>query len=104
MVSRILVPLDGSSLAETVLPYVKHLATPMNWDVELLRVLQTADTAPPAEGEISGAEAAQAYLRKAESYFRGSMVSVTARTAGGNPAAQIIWDSEHNPVESQGVV
>jgi nucleotide-binding universal stress UspA family protein len=41
--SSILVPLDGSALAEQVLPYVRYLATIRNAQIQLLRVISDAD-------------------------------------------------------------
>ncbi len=37
--SRIMVPLDGSALAETALPYVEHLALKLSLEVELVRAV-----------------------------------------------------------------
>lgn len=45
MFKKILVPLDGSDLAETVLPYVEDLGIQHNAEVILLRVI-----APPSDG------------------------------------------------------
>ena len=41
--SAILVPLDGSALAEHVLPYVRYLATILGAHVQLIRVVSDAD-------------------------------------------------------------
>ncbi len=41
MIERILVPLDGSELAETVLPYAEHLATRSGAELRLLSVTAT---------------------------------------------------------------
>ncbi|MFL7810225.1 MAG: universal stress protein, partial [Anaerolineae bacterium] len=43
MFKRILVPLDGSSLAECVLPHVIALATLHDAPVTLLRVMETRE-------------------------------------------------------------
>ena len=40
MYSRILVPLDGSSLGEEVLPYVRHLGLRLSLPVQLLAVIE----------------------------------------------------------------
>jgi nucleotide-binding universal stress UspA family protein len=52
MYKRILVPLDGSKLAEAVLPYVREVAGAIRSDVELLRVFNPApvELADPALG------------------------------------------------------
>jgi nucleotide-binding universal stress UspA family protein len=45
MANKILVPLDGSALAECVLPHAISLAGTMNAAVILLRVLESAHSA-----------------------------------------------------------
>lgn len=45
MYSRILVPLDGSTTAEKVLPYVRFLATKLSLPVELFAVVDIAEIA-----------------------------------------------------------
>ncbi len=40
LVTRLVVPLDGSPLAETVLPYVKEMASRLGYTVVLLRVVR----------------------------------------------------------------
>ena len=46
MYERILVPLDGSQLAEQVLPYVRLLGKALSPRVELLRIHRRGPTAP----------------------------------------------------------
>lgn len=56
MKRRILVPLDGSELAEGVLPYVKEFASALDAEVRLLRVFETRVPAYLAYGlEFAGA-------------------------------------------------
>ena len=38
---RVLVPLDGSPLAEAILPFVSRLARPLGLEIALLRVVPT---------------------------------------------------------------
>ena len=45
MYSRMLIPLDGSKLAENVLPYARLFATVMNLRIELLSVVDSMDFA-----------------------------------------------------------
>jgi nucleotide-binding universal stress UspA family protein len=45
MINRVLVPLDGSGLAEQILPHVAILAKAMNLEVELLRIYSLPVTA-----------------------------------------------------------
>lgn len=45
--SRALIPLDGSSFGESVLPYVEYLAQKLSLELVLLRILQLSDVYPP---------------------------------------------------------
>jgi nucleotide-binding universal stress UspA family protein len=44
---RLLVPLDGSTVAESILPFVEQVAGPLDAEVVLLNVIE-----PPSPGEI----------------------------------------------------
>lgn len=48
--SRVLVPLDGSSFAESVLPYVENLAARLGLEVVLVQALGFDEVFPPAWG------------------------------------------------------
>ena len=43
MIQKILVPLDGSKLAEVALPYAEEVAGKMGSDIILLTVLESAE-------------------------------------------------------------
>ena len=45
MYSKILIPLDGSSTAEKVLPYARYLAAKFKIPIELLAVIDIAELA-----------------------------------------------------------
>jgi len=47
MYKRVLVPLDGSEAAETILPFVEQVAGPLDVEVVLLRVIE-----PPSASEV----------------------------------------------------
>lgn len=53
MYEKILVPLDGSALAESVLPYVEALARSCGSEVVLLRVIRPPGLYAPAEVEYA---------------------------------------------------
>jgi nucleotide-binding universal stress UspA family protein len=40
MYQRVLIPLDGSELAETILPFAEHVAGPLDAEVVLLQVVE----------------------------------------------------------------
>lgn len=54
MYSRILVPLDGSHLAEQILPYVQLLAKALDIPVRLVQVVMPIDIEPAILSEIDG--------------------------------------------------
>ena len=84
MYSKVLVALDGSKLAEQILPIVRWLVKPNAIPVELFTV---AD--PDARTPFWPAEVDEKYLKKmAAEYFTSSRVTCTLET--GEPAAAII--------------
>lgn len=101
---RILVPLDGSELAEQVIPYVRALIRPNRTRISLVSVLTTGlgertvtllTSYPPgmqlATTALHHAEAQlQAYLRSVAAALRerGATVSITIRE--GSPADEIL--------------
>jgi len=95
MFKKIVVPLDGSPLAEAVLPQVTELAHALATEVLLLRV--AVAHAFPAGDPISLAEEEVRVVREAEAYLaavagRLAREGVTAKTAVryGQAAAEII--------------
>ncbi|HWP58616.1 MAG TPA: universal stress protein [Candidatus Acidoferrales bacterium] len=98
--NTILVPLDGSGLAEKILPHVSAVARKMNLEVCLVR----AYVAPPSSYVV--AEGSQAYSfdrvqqqfrREAEEYLKGKTeelqaegLRVSVMVVGGDAAEQII--------------
>lgn len=65
MYKKILVPLDGSKLAEVVLPHVEQLAWELGSSLILLRVVR-----PPRSTESPWAEDMMALNREREAVFR----------------------------------
>jgi nucleotide-binding universal stress UspA family protein len=98
MYKRLLVPLDGSALAETILPVVKEVAGPLDAEVVLLRVVEpisttqaiaTAGVVSPDTATLRELEARQ-YLRDAEGRLAKKGLQVRTRIALGPPAAAIL--------------
>ena len=98
---RILVPLDGSGLAEKILPHVRALAETNNVEIHLLRVY----TLPPdayvvADGVIAQGPAPyrEELKKEAQTYLDGVMAGlradglqrVIATALEGDPAGEII--------------
>ncbi|MBI4297621.1 MAG: universal stress protein [Chloroflexi bacterium] len=105
MYSRILVPLDGSPLAEQVLPYVRVLALRLNAPITLLRAFGPVPDvwADPAHGLYLDRliddfrDKAQDYLSAVGHNLRDLGVSISIATPEGGPARHIIEEAEKLP-------
>lgn len=106
MYQKMLVPLDGSELAEVVFTYVKELAGRMDMDVILLQVC------PPALREFMPMQ--KAYMERAADTVRrqskavqkkmgvepeGKPVDVKGELTVGHPAEEILRYTEENNVD-----
>jgi nucleotide-binding universal stress UspA family protein len=104
MFRRIVVPLDGSSLAECVLPHVIALATLGDVAVTLLRVLENRQAgrrtpfADPLDAHLDGV-IANAYLTEATERLSRAGVSVETATLNGSAAEQIVAFARQNDVD-----
>ncbi len=96
MLKQVIVPLDGSPLAEAALPYATQVAQGLKLHMELLRVIEptSAELKRYAKGEtkpLLPAEArarAMAYLKQAAGSTGAG--SVTTKVKSGVPAVEII--------------
>jgi nucleotide-binding universal stress UspA family protein len=71
LIKRILVPLDGSRLAESLLPIVESMAHCLGARITLLHIIE--EKAPPTvhgEPHLTGAEQAEAYLEQVAQKLR----------------------------------
>jgi nucleotide-binding universal stress UspA family protein len=92
MYEKILVPLDGSNLAEQVLPFVHCLAKADDIPIELLTV-----TDPDARPPFWPAEADKSYLKKvSQTYFPAARRIATAVEIG-RPADVIVNRAKDDP-------
>ena len=97
MYKRALVPLDGSIVAEGIIPFVLEIAGPLDMEVVLLRVLLPI---PPSviEGtrhmEVENVEKrrreAEQYLAPIAAELRAKGVRVTTMVRRGEPAEEIL--------------
>ena len=97
MYKRAVVALDGSPVAETIIPFILEIAGPLDMEVVLLRVVQPI---PPVviEGsrhvEVEDVEArridAEEYLAPLAVELRGKAVRVTSQVRRGVPAEEIV--------------
>jgi nucleotide-binding universal stress UspA family protein len=93
-----LVPLDGSDLAETILPLVEQVAGPLESEVILVRVVEPVSTAEAlvSAGVVSPATLARReleakrYLARMEPRLSKKGLRVRTRIALGPPAEAIL--------------
>jgi nucleotide-binding universal stress UspA family protein len=97
MYKRALVPLDGSSVAEAIIPFILDIAGPLDMEVVLLRVVEPI--APMViEGsrhvEVEDIEArrtdAEEYLAPVAVELRNKGVRVESRVRRGNTPEEIV--------------
>ncbi len=81
MYEKILVPLDGSEIAEQILPYVEELARKLNSEVILITVYLPG-TCPELPFE--------AYIEKKAEELRASGIRASSQVIHGEPAAEIL--------------
>ncbi len=95
MYNKILVPLDGSELAECVLPHVKAIAVGNGTGkVVLLRIVEPlpAGTPPAVDFEVvqkAGVKAAEEYLARIKARLNKEGLNVEAKVLTGRPAETI---------------
>jgi nucleotide-binding universal stress UspA family protein len=106
MFQRILVPLDGSSLAEQVLPLTKIFAVRFQSEVVLLRVVEPIRVDMTIEGKLLSAldlteracQSARDYLETIHGKFPTG-VSVTCKVKSGASATTILDLAENSPFD-----
>jgi nucleotide-binding universal stress UspA family protein len=104
MISHMLVPLDGSALAECVLPHVSAIALAVNARITLLHVV---DTRPALRGELPidpldwhlKKTEAKVYLDDISTRVRRANLDVDAVILEGSAAQCIIDFADHHHVD-----
>ena len=105
MYTRIVVPLDGSSLSEQVLPYVRQLAAGLSIPVTLISVVEppplgVAQSLDPQLHEHEKdqlASRARSYLDPVADVLRDEGIAITTATPTGIPAQAIVDEAEKVP-------
>lgn len=106
MYARILVPLDGSKLAEQVLPYVSALAGPLRTKIHLLQAFNPIPDEPsdpdialyPHRVEENARAEAMAYLNQVDTTVFGNLgVPVICTVHKETPASWIVDEAEKEP-------
>lgn len=92
MFKKILVPLDGSPLDESILPQVTELARAHSAELVLLRVAlaHAFPGADPTEAQVEAVREAERYLEEVEQDLRGKGLRVSTAARYGNAAAEIL--------------
>lgn len=97
MYRRALVPLDGSPLAEGIIPLLLKIARPLDMSIRLLRVLEPASTAIGDGMRPSLLADPESRVREAEDYLAANAASlralgtdVTVEVRHGRPDEQIV--------------
>jgi len=91
-IKRILVPLDGSQCAETVLPKVEKLAVDLKVGICLLRVAyaHSFPGADPTDAEVKVVREAEDYLKTVEERLKAKGLKVDSHVRYGNDAEEIL--------------
>jgi nucleotide-binding universal stress UspA family protein len=93
MPEKIIVPLDGSRLAEVALPYAEELAAKMDSEIILLSVLQSEEAHEYQKHQSYAAKIVNVTKRHAEKYLDKSgskAINIQTATRAGNPAEGIL--------------
>lgn len=104
MIDHILVPLDGSSLAECVLPHLFALAPPFGSRVTLLRVISRSEATQPSQRidpldwQMLEAEA-RSYLNNMTDKLTQAGLSVRNALLQGDPASRIVEFVQNEEVD-----
>jgi nucleotide-binding universal stress UspA family protein len=89
--NTILVPLDGSPLAEAVLPHVRRLAAMFGARVHLLHVIESPDQVVVGKGaEPSSIEQRGRYLAERAASFTAADIAASTEVQLGRPPAVIL--------------
>ena len=97
MYKRVLVPLDGSPLAEAIIPFLTQIAGPLDMSIILLRVLEPVPLAV-IEGvrqtivDVSEARAedAKTYLGSVAATLKARGIETSCEVRSGRPDLQIV--------------
>jgi nucleotide-binding universal stress UspA family protein len=97
MFRRVIVPLDGSALAEGIIPFLLQIAGPLDAEIVLLRVLQPV---PPEviegsrhvvlEDVESRMAEARSYLAPIAAQLAAAGIRVTTEVRRGEPVLEIL--------------
>jgi nucleotide-binding universal stress UspA family protein len=97
MYRRVLVPLDGTKVAESILSFIEEIAGPLDMEVVLFRVVRPSPEELMGLGRSVGLDSRDAREREAEEYLNplakrlwAKGLRASAEVAFGEPAREII--------------
>jgi len=105
-ITSIVVPLDGSELAEAVLPFVEELARRLSLEIILLQVARVGALVPAVmegtprdltEGEVIGMSQVTRYLLGVARRLQGKGLPVRHEVLRGLPGAEIVKFARGTP-------
>ena len=106
MYKRMLVPVDGSGVAESILPFIREIAGPSDLDVILLQVNGFIPPMPIEGTRYFAADDFEARRKEAEMYLgllgaelRSSRIRVHARVRRGEPVDEILAAAQEEHVD-----
>jgi nucleotide-binding universal stress UspA family protein len=87
MYKRVLVPLDGSPLAEAIIPFLVEIAGPLDMSMVLLRVLEPVPIAVVEGVRQTMVDISEARRRDAEAYL--ASVAATLKSRGISASCEV---------------
>jgi nucleotide-binding universal stress UspA family protein len=101
MYRKILVPLDGSPVAEEILTHVVELARLTGAEICLLRVVlaHTFPGADPTERQVQAVREAEDYLKGVEHRLADAGLKVSAHVRYGHEAIEILDHAQQKDID-----
>lgn len=97
MYQRVVIPLDGSPIAESILPFISKIAGPLDMEVILIRVVPLAPEQVMGIASTVGIESVEAGEREAQRYLGAQVeelwakgLRAQAQVVIGDPASEIV--------------
>jgi nucleotide-binding universal stress UspA family protein len=96
-IATLIVPLDGSPLAETALPYAEHLARTLGVALVLIRTVPFGGTYVDEATPLTGEREARDYLATVTARLQAEGFMVRSTVVGGLPAPHIVALAQETP-------
>jgi len=101
MYTNILVTLDGSSVAEQILPQVKELARLTGAEISLLRVVlvHTFPGADPGDAQLEALREAEDYLKGVGEQLKREGLKISIHVRYGHDAGEILDHAKRKEID-----